>query len=172
MEKKLKSKYSVLSLYVAVTLLRRAATIINKNQLENELNNDEEFRFLFNDFSNDNLESKKVDLSAAFTALSIGGLLIPNDDGRYIIGITENEAQSIVSAFNGYEVITMINLVEKINPKKYDRNPVVAINSMKDYLTYIKELEKNKPEEAKRLAEETIKRTEVIAEEGPVLEKK
>ena len=171
-----KSKYSFLSLYIAVMIMHHDGTIINKKQLENELlgvYDDEEFNFLFKAFCENNNLEKKVDLSQSFTALSIGGLLIPNDDGRYIIAITENEAQNIVSAFNGYDVITMVKLLEKLYPKTlYRGNTNKLIESMKDYLAYIKELEKNKPEEAKRIAVESLKRTGVITEEGPVLEKK
>lgn len=174
------TEFKFLLLYVATTLFQGDERIINKDQLEAKLLNvydDERYKFLFEDICiSGSIESKRVNLGDAFQKACVCNLLIINSDGRYIIGLTEKEAAKILATYNGYETIMMAKLIETIYPTlRYNRGIEHLNESMRDYITYLKNLSVNDPEEAKRLANEALLRTGVINEDGsmrsPQLEK-
>ena len=164
------TKFKFLQLYVSVAILKGKQTVIDKDQLEEklfEVYKEAKYRFLFEDITiSESTESKRVNLSDAFSQALTWGLLNLNEDGRYIVAIAEKEARRILTIFNGNDAIAMNEIVEKVNPSRFNTYPEYRIKSMEDYIVYLKNFAKNDPEEAKRLANEALLRTGVIDEDG------
>ena len=82
-------------------------------------------------------------------------------DIKYIINLSEQDAHDLISHFNGNEMYAMINLINQINNKTgYE----VLLEAQSNYLLYLKHLADNNPDEAKRIATESLISAGIIDE--------
>ena len=119
------SNYDFLRLLLSTMIMQNYGVIIEKYALEKKLYDfygNPDFIFLFEDLGKkESIDNNYVDLGVAVqTALTFGLLIIvqSNNNLRFKIEITEEEALSIISEFNPDEVIAMKRLCDFLNANK------------------------------------------------------
>ena len=165
------SNYRFLELLVSTMVLEKGETVINKNQLQKDLlkvYDDKDLHFLFEDIcKRESFDNSYVDLNEAFLDAQTWGLLTKIQDNskdiKYIINLSGQDAHNMISHFNGNEMYAIMKLINKIYAKTgYE----TLLESQSNYLLYLKHLAAQNPEEAKRLAKESLIRTGIIDESG------
>ena len=171
-EKKPKiSDYKFLELFVSTMMVEKRGMVISKTKLQQDLvrvYDNEELHFLFEDVcKKESIDRSYVDLNEAFlNAQALGLLTMVHDadkDIKYIINLSEKDAHDLISQFNGNEMYAMISLINQLNTKTgYE----ALLESQANYLLYLKHLAKNNPEEAKKIATESLMSAGIIDESG------
>lgn len=165
------SEYRFLELFVSTMVIEKKGMIIEKSKLERNLlkvYDNEDLHFLFEDIcKKGSFDNSYVDLSEAFqTAQTFGLLTVIHDtskDIKYVINVSEKDAHGIASNFNGNEMLAMIELIKQINTKTdYE----TLVESQTNYLLYLKKLAEDNPEEAKKIATESLIRSGIIDTNG------
>lgn len=125
------SKHRFLLLLVSIMKTQRYGIIIKKNELEKDLYSfydKPEFNFLFEDIDlKQGIDTNLVVLNEAFNVASIYGLLTRIDDSsndlKYVINITVEEANEIISECKSEEVSAMAKVLDKIRCRKILETP-------------------------------------------------
>lgn len=167
------SEYDFLELLTAITLIDGHGYVINKSELEKKLVNyydNEKYHFLFEDvIIKEDDDNKHLDLGWAFFVALVAGLLVLIRDNskeqKYVIKITEKDAYDILSRCKGNETIIMSQLLKEMN-KKPDHHKL--LEHMNEHMEYLKLMAKENPEEAKKMATESLKDAGILDENGNI----
>lgn len=117
------SDYRFLKLLISTKVIENHEMFIEKNNIQKDLASvydNEDVNFLFEDVcKKESIDNNYVDLSEAFLTAQTFGLLTivhnDSDDIKYIINLTEAEANNIISKFNKNEIYAMVRLIQLMN---------------------------------------------------------
>lgn len=165
------SAYKFLKLFVSTMVVEKRGMVISQTKLQQDLvkvYDNEEFHFLFEDVcKKESIDRSYVDLNETFLDAKVLGLLTmvhdADKDIKYRINLSEKDAHDLISQFNGNEMYAMISLINQLNTKTgYE----ALLESQANYLLHLKHLAKNNPEEAKKIAIESLMSAGIIDKSG------
>ena len=162
--------YDFFQIFVALMLLEHKDYVINKDKLQIDLlkyYDDVKYNFLFNDIvTKKSVDYKYVYLFLLFLKAKGYGLLKMINENKYIINITEKEANDIISKYNGIYVYYINKIVNDL----YSKHNLDSILEYQDnYLIYLNNMNINNPEEAKRISMNSLISAGIMNECGEIL---